>query len=197
MSLELQVNLAVNITLAMILSGIIGINRERSNKSAGLRTHMLTGTGACIFTILSMNAFPEADHSRVASNIVTGIGFLGGGIIIQRKNEAYDVTTAAGVWATAAVGMAAGVGAWFIAIYATLMLWIILAMLKKFKFIFASTNRSAEKADVSTPVTTPLPFPEHVYASEVPALDRASERSISSFSTKTHTSRPSLNAVID
>lgn len=133
MSLHQQIYLTGNITLAMVLTGIIGMNRERKNKSAGLRTHMLTGTGACIFTILSLYAFPEADTSRIASNIVTGIGFLGGGIIIQRKNEAYDLTTAAGVWATAAIGMAVGVGAWFIAIYSTIMLWIILALLKQIK----------------------------------------------------------------
>ncbi|MEL7433453.1 MAG: MgtC/SapB family protein, partial [Chloroflexota bacterium] len=85
MSVQQQIYLTGNITLAMILSGIIGINRERHNKSAGLRTHMLTGVGACIFTILSLYGFPGADTSRIASNIVTGIGFLGGGIIIQRK----------------------------------------------------------------------------------------------------------------
>ena len=96
----------------MILSGIIGINRERRDKSAGLRTHMLTGTGACIFTLLSLYAFPNADTSRVASNVVTGIGFLCGGVIIQRKNETYDLTTAAGLWSTAAVGMAIAAGAW-------------------------------------------------------------------------------------
>ena len=133
MSVEHQIYLSMNITLAMILSGIIGINRERSNKSAGLRTHMLTGTGACIFTILSLYAFPYADTSRIASNVVTGIGFLGGGIIIQKKNEAFDLTTAAGVWATAAIGMAVGVGAWFIAVYSTILLWIILALLKSIK----------------------------------------------------------------
>ena len=133
MSVEHQSYLSMNITLAMILSGIIGINRERSNKSAGLRTHMLTGTGACIFTILSLYAFPYADTSRIASNVVTGIGFLGGGIIIQKKNEAFDLTTAAGVWATAAIGMAVGVGAWFIAVYSTILLWIILALLKSIK----------------------------------------------------------------
>lgn len=137
MDLNLQISLALNITLAMILSSVIGINRERSQKSAGLRTHMLTGTGACIFTILSLYAFPESDTSRVASNIVTGIGFLGGGIIIQRKNEAFDLTTAAGVWATAAIGMAVGVGAWFIAVYSTITLWIILALLKWLKCIIA------------------------------------------------------------
>ncbi|MEQ8675637.1 MAG: MgtC/SapB family protein [Aggregatilineales bacterium] len=147
MNLELQLSLAVNITIAMILSGIIGINRERSNKSAGLRTHMLTGTGACIFTILSLHAFPEADTSRVASNIVTGIGFLGGGIIIQRKNEAFDLTTAAGVWATAAIGMAMGVGAWFIAIYCTVVLWFILAMIKRFKFILGTNTNGVNVID--------------------------------------------------
>ncbi len=140
MSLNQQVFLSFNITLAMVLSGIIGINRERSNKSAGLRTHMLTGTGACIFTILSMHAFPEADTSRIASNVVTGIGFLGGGIIIQKKNEAFDLTTAAGVWATAAIGMAIGVGAWFIAVYSTVILWIILALLKQIKDAIAKND---------------------------------------------------------
>lgn len=140
MSLNQQVFLSFNITLAMLLSGIIGINRERINKSAGLRTHMLTGTGACIFTILSMYAFPDADKSRIASNIVTGIGFLGGGIIIQKKNETFDVTTAAGIWATAAIGMAIGVGAWFIAVYSTVILWIILALLKQIKDAIAKND---------------------------------------------------------
>lgn len=131
--LEGQVTLAVNITLALVLSSIIGLNRDRSNKSAGLRTHMLTGTGACLFTVLSIYAFPNGDPTRVASNIVTGIGFLGGGIIIQRKNETFDVTTAAGVWTTAAIGMAAGVGAWFLACYVTLAVWVTLALLKRTK----------------------------------------------------------------
>jgi putative Mg2+ transporter-C (MgtC) family protein len=133
LGIEQQMILCINITLAMILSSIIGINRERSKKSAGLRTHMLTGTGACIFTILSIHAFPASDTSRVASNIVTGIGFLGGGIIIQRKNESYDLTTAAGIWATASIGMAVGAGAWFIGIYSTLVLWTILALFKSIK----------------------------------------------------------------
>ncbi|MAU13686.1 MAG: hypothetical protein CL607_27970 [Anaerolineaceae bacterium] len=125
--------LAINITLALVLSSIIGMNRGRSNKSAGLRTHMLTGTGACVFTILSMYAFPGSESARVAANIVTGIGFLGGGIIIQKKDGALDVTTAAGVWATAAIGMACGVGAWFLASYVTLAVWVTLALLKRAK----------------------------------------------------------------
>lgn len=139
-SLHQQVILAAQITLAIILSGIIGSNRERSQKSAGLRTHMLAGAGACLFTILSLYAFPHADTSRIASNVVTGIGFLGGGLIIQRKNEAYDLTTAAGIWATAAIGMAIGVGAWFLAVYSTLVLWFVLDILKRFKWYTPHNN---------------------------------------------------------
>lgn len=142
MTLEVQVALTLNVTLALFLSSVIGINRDRANKSAGLRTHMLTGTGACLFTIISLYAFAEADTSRVAANIVTGIGFLGGGIIIQRKNETYDVTTAAGVWATAAIGMAVGVGAWFLAIYVTLLVWVTLALMKRAKKVFTQKNEA-------------------------------------------------------
>jgi putative Mg2+ transporter-C (MgtC) family protein len=69
--LQLQMQLTLNkITLAMLLSGITGMNRERKHKSAGLRTHMLTGIGACLFTMLSLYAFPGSDTSRIASNIV-------------------------------------------------------------------------------------------------------------------------------
>jgi putative Mg2+ transporter-C (MgtC) family protein len=131
LSLTMQMQLALNVTLAMVLAGIIGMNRELQQKPAGLRTHMLTGTGACLFTILSIHAFPGSDTSRIAANIVTGIGFLGGGIIMQRRTGANDLTTAAGVWATAAIGMAMGVGAWFIAIYSTIVLWVILALFKR------------------------------------------------------------------
>jgi putative Mg2+ transporter-C (MgtC) family protein len=144
MSIEQQVYLILNITLAMILSGIIGINRERRDKSAGLRTHMLTGTGACIFTILSLYAFPNSDTSRVASNVVTGIGFLCGGVIVQRKNTTYDLTTAAGLWATAAVGMAVATGAWLLATYSTLILWFVLEVIKRMKLVLSDEEQDHE-----------------------------------------------------
>lgn len=146
LNLQQQIYLSGNITLAIILSSIIGLNRERSNKSAGLRTHMLTGAGACIFTILSLYAFPNADSSRIASNVVTGIGFLGGGIIIQRKHEAHDLTTAVGIWATASIGMAVGAGAWFIAIYSTVILWVILSVMKVIKEMTNDSQPDIEQA---------------------------------------------------
>ena len=131
--LEQQVNLIISITVAAFLSMVIGLNRERLGKNAGIRTHMLTGIGACMFTMLSLYAFPGSDSSRVAANVVTGVGFLGAGMIVQRKTEAHDLTTAAGIWATAAVGMAVGAGAWLLATYATVMVWVILEVIRRIK----------------------------------------------------------------
>jgi len=132
MSLEQQLSLSLSLLLSAFLSLIIGFDRQRRHKSAGLRTHMLTGVGACLFTMLSIHAFPNGDPTRVASNIVTGIGFLGAGTIIHTKSRAKALTTAASIWITASVGMAVGVGAWFLAIVATLMIWGTLAILPRF-----------------------------------------------------------------
>lgn len=123
MSLETQFVAALQLLLAALLSMVIGMNRERREKDAGLRTHMLVGIGACLFTLLSVLAFPENDTARVASNIVTGIGFLGAGVIYKGANHVHDLTTAASIWATASLGMAVGLGAWFLAICATLVVW--------------------------------------------------------------------------
>lgn len=133
MTLELQFTITLQMLTAALLSMIIGMDRERNQKSAGLRTHMLTGVGACLFTTLSYHAFPEGDPTRIASNIVTGIGFLGAGTIVRRGDEAGDLTTAASIWSTAAVGMAVGTNAWFLAISATLMIWSILAVIRLFE----------------------------------------------------------------
>ena len=76
------------------------------------------------------SCLPSGDPTRIASNIVTGIGFLGAGTIIQRRGEAHELTTAASIWATAAVGMAVGTMAWFLAICGTLLIWSILAIIR-------------------------------------------------------------------
>jgi len=133
MSLILQIELILQLILCVFLSMLIGLDRERLQKSAGLRTHLLTGLGACLFTILSVHAFPNADTSRVASNVVTGIGFLGAGTIIQRRFATHDLTTAASIWVTAAVGMAVGTGAWLLAIAATVIIWFILGVIRRFE----------------------------------------------------------------
>lgn len=128
-----QVTTIGELLLAALLSMLIGLDRERRQRPAGMRTHMLVGIGACLFTVLSVYGFPGDDSSRVAANIVTGIGFLGAGTILQRKGDVRDLTTAASIWATAAVGMASGLGLWFVAIVATVIVWIVLAVLRRFE----------------------------------------------------------------
>ncbi|GAB4571685.1 MAG: hypothetical protein Kow0077_09050 [Anaerolineae bacterium] len=133
MALEQQILVIGELLLAAMLSMLIGLDRERRHRPAGMRTHMLVGIGSCLFTVLSVHGFPGSDTSRVAANIVTGIGFLGAGTIIQHKSDVRDLTTAASIWTTAAVGMAAGLGLWFVAIVATLIVWTVLAVLRLFQ----------------------------------------------------------------
>lgn len=129
MTLEQQAMAILQVVIAALLSMLIGMERESAGKPAGLRTHMLTGIGACLFTILSLYAFGTNDTTRIASNIVTGVGFLGAGVIIQRHGDVHDLTTAASIWSTAAVGMAVGSGAWLLALGTALIVWIVLRLL--------------------------------------------------------------------
>lgn len=134
MSLEQQAIAVLYLLIATFLGALIGNERERKrNASAGLRTHMLVCIGACVFTILSIYAFPGGDSSRVAAQIVSGVGFLGAGVIIQGNKRVHNLTTAASIWATAAVGMAVGSGAWLFAMGATIIIWVVLAMLRRFE----------------------------------------------------------------
>jgi putative Mg2+ transporter-C (MgtC) family protein len=120
---------------------------------------MLVGLGSCLFTTLSVHAFPGDTSARVAANVITGVGFLGAGTIVQRKNIAHDLTTAASIWATSAVGMAVGSGAWFLAITVTLIVWIVLAVLPRFQ-----TRKKLPVHPRSKPPTTPTPpgIPPHI-----------------------------------
>jgi len=132
MTLEQQATAVSYLVVASFLGALIGLERERKESNpAGLRTHMLVCVGSCMFTILSIYAFPDGDSSRVAAQIITGIGFLGAGVILQGHRRVRNLTTAASIWATAAVGMAVGTGAWFFALSATLIIWIILAVLHR------------------------------------------------------------------
>ncbi|MBN9150441.1 MAG: MgtC/SapB family protein [Cryobacterium sp.] len=124
----------VLLALAFVLSALIGGERQRKLKSAGLRTHTLVGLGAAVFTLVSAYGFanvigPEVvlDPSRIAAQIVSGIGFLGAGVIFVRQNVVSGLTTAASIWMTAAVGMACGAGMALIAIIAT-MFYLIAVM---------------------------------------------------------------------
>ncbi|NAS23489.1 MgtC/SapB family protein [Herbidospora sp. NEAU-GS84] len=114
------------LALAMVLSAAIGLERERRQHGAGLRTHTLVGVGAALFMIVSKYGFTDVlsdevllDPSRVAAQIVSGIGFIGGGLIFVRRDIVRGLTTAAVVWVTTAVGMAAGAGLWVLAVAVT------------------------------------------------------------------------------
>ncbi|MEZ4513565.1 MAG: MgtC/SapB family protein [Chloroflexota bacterium] len=111
------------LALAALLGGIIGAERELSGHPAGLRTNILVAVGACLFTILSIHAFPltgnAQDTGRVAAQIVTGVGFLGAGSVIQTKRDVHGLTTAATIWLVAAVGMAAATRLYMLGIATT------------------------------------------------------------------------------
>ena len=112
--------LALRLAVAAVLTGAIGLERELRERAAGLRTHMLVGTGSALFTIVSAYGWSDFDFgpgtgmtldpSRVAAQIVTGIGFLGAGAIIRQGGSIRGLTTAAGLWVVAAIGMATGAG---------------------------------------------------------------------------------------
>ena len=126
---------------AAVLGGIIGLEREYRSKEAGFRTHFLVALGSALFMIVSAYGFSDAmdnelqrwDVSRVAAQVVSGIGFIGAGTIIFRKTEnmVSGLTTAAGLWVTAAIGLACGGGMYILAIGSTLM---VLAGLEAFNY---------------------------------------------------------------
>lgn len=115
----------LNILLAVVLGFAIGYERKLRYKEAGIRTHTIVCAGSALIMVVSKYGFGdsiEADASRVAAQIVSGIGFLGAGIIIYRKHEIHGLTTAAGVWATSGIGMAADAGMYIVAAGATVVL---------------------------------------------------------------------------
>ncbi|GAA3065363.1 MgtC/SapB family protein [Streptomyces olivoverticillatus] len=123
----------VELALALLLSSLIGLERERQQKSAGLRTHTLVGVGSALFMEVSMHGFTAVtglpgvglDPSRVAAQIVSGIGFIGGGLIFVRRDAVRGLTTAATIWLTCAVGMACGGGLPLLGAAATLVHFLV------------------------------------------------------------------------
>jgi putative Mg2+ transporter-C (MgtC) family protein len=128
--------IVVRLLIAAILGGLIGFEREKKGKAAGLRTMMLVSLGAAVFVlIIQQYGGTSADVSRVIQGLVTGIGFLGAGTILHHGGEGHikGLTTAASIWLTAAIGIAAGLGRESTAILATALALIILAVLPRFE----------------------------------------------------------------
>jgi putative Mg2+ transporter-C (MgtC) family protein len=123
-------DLMLRLLVALILGAVVGLERERQERAAGLRTVTMVSLGSCLFTIVGAYGFPNTDPSRVAAQIVTGIGFLGAGTIFLRKDLVRGLTTAATIWAVAAIGMAAGTSQYIIAVFTTLLILSVLMVLK-------------------------------------------------------------------
>jgi putative Mg2+ transporter-C (MgtC) family protein len=143
---------AVRLLVATVLSGLVGMERERAERAAGLRTHAMVGLGAALFMVLSAHGFGEVlggpnvalDPSRMAAQIVSGIGFLGAGMIIFQREVVRGLTTAASIWVVAAIGAASGSGMYVVAAVTTALALVILAALLPMENRFFRARRSRE-----------------------------------------------------
>jgi putative Mg2+ transporter-C (MgtC) family protein len=128
--LDTNLEIVLRLILAAVLGGCIGYQRELAHKPAGLRTHALISLGSALFTIVSVFGFGSqgVDASRIAAGVVTGVGFIGAGVIFRgmRGDMVMGLTTAASVWVSAAVGLAAGAGMYIIAPTVTILTVLIL-----------------------------------------------------------------------
>lgn len=124
----------LRVLTAFLLGGLIGWERERSQRPAGLRTHMLVAAGAACFTVASIYGFDglgtNRDPARLAAQIVSGIGFLGAGVIFRTHASVRGLTTAASIWMVSALGVLCGLGLYWVAAFSTILTWFILRVLK-------------------------------------------------------------------
>ena len=147
-------DLILRLFLAGVLGGLIGFERELRAKEAGLRTHFVVALGSALFMIISQYGFVGNQHdaARVAAQVVSGIGFIGAGVIIFQKNAVRGVTTAAGLWVAAAIGLACGARMYPVSVAATLMTILCLETMHFFhrwygEKVVEVTLASAEEAD--------------------------------------------------
>lgn len=134
----------LKILVAALMGAVMGIERQWKGKPAGFRTLMLVSAGSALFTIMSYRMvahFGPGAPSRIASNILPGIGFIGAGIIFRGSNGVHGLTTAATVWCAAAIGMTVGNGEYLLAVLATLLVWLILAVLYKAEELLEQTSQ--------------------------------------------------------
>lgn len=131
-----EIRIFGQLALAAFLGMMIGIEREVTQKAAGMRTYSLVSLGAALFTVLSIEGFRQffgstsIDPTRVAAQVVLGVGFLGAGLIVLKEGRPRGLTTAAGIWVAAAIGMAIGVKFYSVAVFAALLTFIIVAVLR-------------------------------------------------------------------
>lgn len=131
------IRVCLRLVIAIILGGLIGLEREKNDKPAGIRTHMLVAMGSALFVLVPLElGIPLSEISRTVQGVATGIGFIGAGAIIKLTDsqEVQGLTTAAGIWLTAGVGVAVGLGSLGIALLAVIFSWLILAVMGQFQY---------------------------------------------------------------
>lgn len=131
-----------HILIALLIGALIGAEREYRSKSAGLRTMILVSLGSCLFTILSMRIGAPASADRIAANIITGIGFLGAGVIFKDENRVGGITTATTIWMVAALGMAVGSGHYQASVVGTATVLVVLMFLAPMQGVIEKLNRT-------------------------------------------------------
>lgn len=135
----------IRVVVACLCGGLIGLERTKRLKEAGIRTHIIVALGATLIMVVSKYGFSdvmEADASRIASNVITGVSFLGAGVIFVRGGSVKGLTTAAGIWATAAIGLALGAGMYTVGVLVTVLM--ILLQISLHKFLPADMQSSKE-----------------------------------------------------
>ena len=155
-----DITLVIRVLSSVLLGFAIGLEREMTNKYAGLRTNILVCLGACLFTIISIYGFPEVsvtgdelgtrDTARVAAQVVTGIGFIGGGTVLRHGATVFGLTTAATLWVSASIGMACGAGMYGLAIVATVLSILVLVSVRLFeKNVLISSTKNTRRLKMS------------------------------------------------
>ncbi|MDY4251290.1 MULTISPECIES: MgtC/SapB family protein [unclassified Clostridium] len=155
--MKLTINqIIIRILMALIIGGLIGYERELQNRAAGLRTHILVCLGATIISLLQIEMSNKAieiiysneklyevikiDYGRLGAQVITGVGFIGAGAIIHNRGNIKGLTTAATLWVVACLGLTIGMGGYFISIFSTIIIFIILVFLKRIEDKFISKN---------------------------------------------------------
>lgn len=133
---------ASKLILAAFLGGLVGLEREHDRRPAGLRTYILICLGAAMFGIIGSTYFTTAtaDVSRIWQNIITGVGFLGAGAVIKDEHSVHGLTTAAGIWAVAGIGLAVAAGNFFMALVAEAIILITLLILRRVEHHFSNVD---------------------------------------------------------
>jgi len=160
-----NLDFVIRLSVALIMGFALGLERELTNKYAGLRTHILVCLGACVFTLLSIYGFPTfadgdnviiqqatgvRDTARIAAQIVTGIGFIGAGTVLRNGPMVFGLTTAATLWIAASIGMACGAGMYDVAIVSTILSVAVLTLIRVFeKQILPSSAKQSKRFKIT------------------------------------------------